>query len=753
VNYPTHRTLRLLAGVATSALFVASAHAQEAGAAAQPAANQQTTLGEIVVTAQKRSERLLDVPVAVSALPAQNLVQQNLVTITDYSRLVPGLNVAGTEMNQISLRGLNTGGSVNPSVAVTIDDVPFGSSSSVAQPVFPDLDPADLSRIEVLKGPQGTLYGAASLGGLIKLITNTPSATTFSGRLQLEGSHADGGGNGWAGRASVNVPIIEDRLAVRVSGFRRDDPAYATSIYAGSHVVDDNTARTEGFRAAVMAQPFDNFTINISHLQQQTTTQNSATTRLTPLPTDYSPLFGYFVTNLAPSNGFTQFKLTQVRGDLDLGWSKVSSISAWGKSTNSDNEDVTTTFPFVFAAIYPGSPPGSAVRLLNASTTSKFTQELRFASNSKGPFEWLAGGFYTREDSNTFQDVTADDPTGAPIGPVGAFPLPSTYTEAAIFGDLTYHFTEKFDLQVGARYAQNWQTFRSDSIVPDVAVPFFGPTAIGDLEKSNDHALTWLVTPRYKFSDDLMGYIRIATGYRPGGPNTVVPGVPATFGPDKVINYEIGAKGKALDGRLTFDVALYQINWRDIQLQVANDVGFAFFTNGGRARSRGAEVGVQFAPGGGWTFGANAAYTDAILTTDLPPPPEGGTGLIGPAGTRLPYTPKFSANLSADKKIELPKDMELTLHGDLSHIGERNSQLRSTAAPIERQGMLAIPAYNQLNLSAALDYRDITFSVYIRNAMDGRGLTNVDDRQGVVSAVNGYFTTPRTYGMSIAYKF
>jgi len=751
---PTNWTLQLLAGVAATAVLSTGAHAQ--GAAAQSPAAGETILGEVVVTAQKRSERLLDVPVAVSALPAQSLVQQNLVTIADYSRRVPGLNVAGssaagTQMNLISIRGLSTGGGVGPSVAVTVDDVPFGSNIPLAQPVFPDLDPADLSQIEVLKGPQGTLYGAASLGGLIKLITTTPSTTTFSGRAQIEGSHADGGGDGWAGRLSMNVPIIQDRLALRFSGFRRDDPAYITSTYQGAHFKNSNTLRTEGFRVAGLAQVTDNFTINVSHMEQHA--DGAGDNRIRLHPTDYSPLFGDFVTVTAPQTSHTEFKLTQVRGDLELGWAKLSSISAWGKSANASDQDLTTTFSFVFPLIYPGAPAGSTVRLVNASETSKFTQEVRLASSGKGPFEWLVGGFYTKEDSNTDQDLTVHGPTGGLFAPVASFPLPNAYAEGAIFGDLTYHVTDKFDVQVGGRYAKNWQKFRSDTITPNAAADVFGPTAIGDTEKSNDHAFTWLVTPRYRFSEDLMAYARIATGYRPGGPNTAFADVPATFGPDKVINYELGAKGRLLDGKLTFDAALFWINWKDIQLQASNSLAISFETNGGTARSRGAELGLQFAPGDGWTFGANLAATDAALTENVPPPPPGGAGLIGPSGMELPYTPKFAANLSVEKRIVLPKDMELTLGGDFSHVGSRNSALRSTAAPSSRQGTLMIPAYNQVDLNAALDYKDITFSVYVRNATDTRGLQRVDDRQGVVSALNGYFITPRTFGASVAYKW
>jgi outer membrane receptor protein involved in Fe transport len=739
----------LLTGVAASAMMWGAASAQT-----KP--EDSTTLVEVVVTAQKRGEKLLDVPVPVTAVEGASLTRQNLVKLTDFSPRIPGLAVAGPNVSQISLRGVNTGGATGPTVAVTIDDVPVGTSTRLASP-FVDIDPSELARLEVLRGPQGTLYGAASLGGLIKIVTKDADPNNFSGRVELGYNEVHEGRQGSSERASVNVPLWKDKLAVRLSAFRRDDPAYLDDVNPQVNSKDVNKSRTQGTRAAVFFQPIEPLTINISRLKQTVVGQNDGRVEVNGYPTTYTPVRGYTTTNLGPSTSRTEVKLTQARVNYDFGFATLTSVSGWGKYSNFTDSDLTTTFPFVYNAvaggpILPGSPAGSSVRLKDGGGVDKFTQEVRLASNPGGKLEWLVGAFYTDEDSFADQNLQGFGPTGALLSDIVRFPIPASYKDKAVFADATYKFTDQFDVQVGGRYGENKQTFRQDQIVNASAARFFGVTAVGTPRHSSEDAFTWLVSPRYKFNDDMMAYGRISTGFRAGGPNLPVAGAPDTFASDSVTNYEVGLKGYLFDRRVTIDTSLFDIEWKDVQLQNTAASNLTYLTNGGKARSRGLEVTGQWAPGSGWTISGNATYNVAELTQDIPLPAT-GAGVLGVKGTRLPFTPKFASNLGVEKSFAVFGDFKLTLGANWSHVGERSSLLRSSVAPVARRGAVYMPAYDVIDLNANLTDGDWDLSVYVRNLGSERGVRFQDDRQGAVLTNNVNFITPQIIGVSVARNF
>lgn len=762
---------QLLGGVVLAMTVAAEADAQTTASpepsvqpGAQVAALQQdeeesaTGLKEIVVTAQKRGERLIDVPVSVTAVEPKALAQQNLVRLIDYATRVPGLVVPSNNVLAISIRGINTGTGTNPTVSVTIDDVPVNASTRIPSN-FPDLDPSDLNRIEVLRGPQGTLYGAASLGGLIKLVTSEPDTTRFSGRVEAGFNYAEKGGEGYVVRGAVNIPILADRLAVRASAFRRDDPPFIDNVNPLVRLNDSNTRRTEGTRIALLFRPVEELTINLSRLDQTVRGQNGSAVQLTSFPTDYRPVRGYYVTNVGPQTNSDDTRLYSAKVDLDLGPVTLTSVSGWSRISTFTDSDLTTTFPYVFGRVpsipfsplFPTAPAGSSVRLKDGNSVDKYSQEVRLSSTGAGPFQWLIGGFYTNERVDVRQVLQGFDPSGALLADIGDFPVPSRYREKAAFADLTYRFTDKFDVQIGGRYSHNDQTVRQDQTVASVAVPLFGASRTGIVTTSSDDAFTFLVTPRYKFNPDIMVYGRVASGYRPGGPNLQATGSPA-YGSDRVINYEIGAKGYLFGRALTVDAAVFDIEWRDIQLQNTSPSNLAFLTNGGRARSRGIEGALQWSPGAGFVVNGNATYTDAILTETLPTP-AAGAAIIGTNGTRLPFSPRFTSNLGVTKKFELQGDLTLTLGANWSHIGDRSALLRSTTAPAARRGTLLIPAYDLVDLRATVAYRGFDFSIYARNVGNEYGLLNIDDRQGAVPTTNGSFVAPRVVGLIGSFSF
>ena len=764
MNLLTKTVIRgLYVSVAIGAFTAAPTYAQTADDSASE--------GEIVVTAQKRSERLLDVPVSVSAVTSDTLLQQNLVKIEDYATRIPGVSISSSRNFGIAIRGINAGGATNPTVAITIDDVPFGSSSALGNSQTPNLDPSDLQQIEVLRGPQGTLYGASSLGGLIKYVTREADPNEWSGRVEGNYSNARGGSDGWAVRGAVNVPLIDDKLGVRLSAYKRSDPKLGDRYNRTTRALvaeDINKSEYWGFRAAAFFRPIEALTFNVSHLEQTNEFTNSASTLIDRAQPLFTPLYGYFGNDSLSSFGESKTRLTQIKGELELGGVTLTSVSGWSAMLGELNADNTRAFSFALtgfpagalfpgspaiAPVYPAAPADAQVRLTDDRRTRKFSQEVRLSSNNDSSLKWILGGFYTNERSILDQEIYVSDAAGERIGSVVVFPLPSTYKEYAVFGDATYSFTEQFQVQVGARWSKNKQTYVDAQIVSPNASPLlFGVTRDGDLTRSKDDSVTWLISPSYKITPDMMVYARVATGYRPGGPNTAAAPSP-DFDPDRVTNYELGFKGQLFDRMLTIDTAIFNIDWKDIQLQAQTATSLPFFTNGGKARSRGWEAAVELRPGNGWTFNGNLTLTDAELRDPLPVQPAPAPSLLGFKGDPLPYVAKFTGNLGFEKRWELGGDYSFALGGNYTHLGARNTLYRSSAAPLARQGNLRLPAQDVFDLRATLSGQRWDVTLFIRNLTNERGVLDAGDNQGTSSTLSATFIQPRTAGVTASYSF
>jgi outer membrane receptor protein involved in Fe transport len=745
-----NRCRRVVLGSAIAAVLPATAYAQAAD---------ESALGdsEIVVTAQKRQERLLDVPVSITAVTSDTLVEQNLVRVSDYFSRIPGLQYAGNRVTNLSLRGVASGGTTNPTVSIVIDDVQFGSSTYQGQQPIPDFDPGTLARIEVLRGPQGTLYGASSLGGIIKYVTTQPDTREFSGRVEVGTNSSEGGKLGWSARGSVNIPIIEDRVALSVSGYFRDDPRWFDNVSTSAATLLRNNAnmvKTWGGRASLLVKPFDGLTIVASALRQRQNTGYLTTERVCPecttVPTtntNFTSVFGEYTNSVAPASGQSRYSLYTLRGELDLGSVDVTSISAWGESQSIANSDVSVTFSY----LPPIYAPGGTVVIGNGDKSTKFSQELRL-SGKNDMFDWMVGGFYTKEHAAISQALSVYNSDGSfalvPFSSSG----PSTYEEKAAFGAVTVHLTDKFDIQFGGRYAENQQTYFSRAEVDPGASAVLGVTRVNPLITSKENAFTWLVSPSYHINDDLMIYGRVATGYRPGGPNTSVAPV-QTYASDSVTNYELGLKGYLFDRLLSIDVSAFLIDWNDIQLQnTAVPSNFTYFTNASKARTRGIEAAATIKPWTGFAVEANATVLDAKLVSDIPGV-AGATVLNGKAGDRLPYSAKFTANISLQQDFDLSEHVSAFVGGNLSYVGQRFSEFTSTAASAVRP-RISMPAYTVVDLRFGASFKDVGIQVnaYVRNLFGARGVVTATNRNGAVPP-NAVFLQPTTYGVTLAKSF
>lgn len=749
----------LLAGSGGACLLAGSA------AWAQDAAGDATTMSEIVVTAQKKSERLLDVPVSVAAVTGDSLVQQNLVQIRDFYNRVPGVSLSGggTEQraNGVAIRGVTTGGGTAATVAFALDDVPLTSGAASAQSPLIDIDPSDLQRVEILRGPQGTLYGASSLGGLVKYVTVSPDAQRFSGRLEAGANNIAGGGQGYSLRGAVNVPIVQDKLALRVSGFTRRDPAYLDNINATAGGGDVNKNTVKGGRAALLFKPTDAFTLDLSAMRQKAHFYGSPQVRICPscgtgaftgTPT-FEPYFGDLTLNIAPTKRDVDFTLYQGRATLDLGFADLTSISAFDRVKSKSDLDQTNTFRFLLS---PFSAAGGSVSLINADQTEKFSQEIRLASKSDGALEWLVGGFYTHEKIAVDQVLVVHAPGGANTTAYTSV-APAKFEEKAVFADATYHVTPKFDVQVGARYSSNDQDSASTTTIATPAQRFFGPSTSVPKAESSDSAFTWLLTPSYKISPDMMAYLRIATGYRPGGPNsTGVTGIPLSFKSDTVTSYEAGLKGAIPAARISYEAAVFQIDWDDIQLLTTDVVSqFTYYTNGSTARSRGVELSGRWSPVRGFSIDGAMTYLDAKLTDALRSP-AGASPIYGAKGDRLPGSAKFSASLSGEYDWSVGGGFSAFAGASLAYVGERYAEFANilpTAAANEAYGArVKLPSYTTIDLRGGVYNDDWRIQAYLKNVGNKRGVIEATTRGGT-SSPQAIFLQPRTVGVTVTRSF
>lgn len=700
-------------------------------------------LEEVIVTAQKQEERLQDVPVPVTAIDAEVLVNSNQLRLQDYYTKVPGLGLAlvGPEAAPtLAIRGLTMSGGTNPTVAMVVDEVPYGSTVTIGNFLAAaDIDPGDLARVEVLRGPQGTLYGASSLGGLLKFATVDPSTEGMSARLQAGMTSVESGDDlGYNVRGSVNMPV-GDSFALRASGFTTRDPGYIDNVQSGER--DVNERDSDGGRLSALWRPSESFSLKLSALRQDSERRGSADVHLLPGVGDLQqravPETGGYIRE-SEAYGAT---ITAAFGDVDL-----TSATGYNVDKTESVQDVSPSF-FGGRALATFGVGGAAN--LFERTVDKFTQEVRLTVHFGEKFDWLVGTFYTREKVDAASNFWALDPTtGARVGQLIRIHTPDNrFEEYAAFTDLTVHFTDRFDVQLGGRFSENEQSFFTVRTGPLVPVFFPGSTSPQVVPEASgrDHTFTYLVTPRLKLSPDLMVYARFASGYRPGAPNVNCGLVPCKSTADTTKNYEIGMKGSALNEALSFDASVYYIDWQDIQLNVIVN-GLGYVANAGRAKSQGVELAIESRPLAGLTLSTWVAFNDAELTEAFPPGPS-----FGRPGDRLPYGGRLSGNLSVDQEFPIGSRMTGLIGTSVSYVDERKGVFRGAIAgvPLPRQ---IFPAYAQVDLRAGVTYDSWSVNAFVNNLADKRALAGGGfDNTLVPTAVN--YIQPRTVGLSFTKTF
>jgi iron complex outermembrane recepter protein len=677
---------------------------------ADASAEEQNAGQEIIVTASKRSERLQDVPSAITALGNEQIENLGVTSFKDYQSLVPGLSTldrGAPGVGNVVIRGLNTGSTdVRATTAYYIDEAQFTASGfiTLSSYITPDPELGDVERIEVLKGPQGTLYGASSLGGLVRIINQKPDASRFSANANGEVNIVDGGGTGGSLRGSINLPVVDGKLAIRASGTYRWLPGYADNIGTGRKNANDG--ESYGGRVAIRYTPTDNFTLDVFGVLQNIKNNGFA---LQETRTDtLTPVFGERVYNTFFDDGAdSKYRIVSGTGTLDLGKVSLIASSSYAKYDVEFRQDQTPAYGGLLAAFLP---PNSGVAGIAKPSSEKWTSELRLVTERIGAFELIGGVYYTKE--NTLYAVSFEGRNrltnqllATPLSNVANVATDGNYKEVAGFGNLTFYLTDSLDVTGGIRYAHNSQTI--SAIRSGLIFGFFTPSP-PQVTKFDDNVTTYLGTVRYRPTKDLSFFVRAASGYRPGGPQSqltvIPPGAQTEIRPDTVWNYEAGFRGKFLDGAVDLGASVFRIDWKDVQLNSLVG-GITLQGNGGKATIDGFEIEATIRPSSSLTFSANVGNTNARLTQIGAAE---SASLGARVGNKLPLTPGWTVALVADQTFTIGGSTEASLGATLRFQSDMPSSFGGTVLNTN----IKIPDQTTVDLRGSIKFGQ--FKVYGR---------------------------------------
>lgn len=786
------RHIRNTALLTTALAFAVPAPAQQASppdAASQPATEQEGSGAlapsgqseDVIVTAQRREQTLFEVPQSVSVVGGDTLERLQAKSFVDFATLVPGFNVTQDFPGQsrLILRGINTG-SVGSTVAVYVDDVPFGQSGSLANGAIlaGDFDTFDVSRVEVLRGPQGTLYGSNSLGGVLKYVTTAPRTDKFEARAQGGIEDVRGGETGYLANAMINVPL-GDILAVRASGFFHRTPGQIDRV--GSPGTDVDQADSYGGRASLLFTPTDALSIRLMGVLQN-------------IAVDSPSAFNADAATLAPVNAVTgalsgkrqlryertpefhniNYRLYSGTLDYDAGFATLSSITSYATQKQDQILDISTNAARGTAGAVYGTGNGGGANIglafVNNANLKKITQEVRLVSAKSDVFDFVLGGYYTREKTELNQEYFPFNFTSGAFIPTAttAFGLTfsrfvyanifAKYRELAAYGNGTLHLGPSFDVTFGGRYSDNQQSSLQQVVQLGGGSPVSG--------SSQEGVFTWSVAPRFEINDHAAIYGRVAKGYRPGGPNFIPPnapaGFPSEFDSDSLISYEAGLKAETDNRTFGIDLAGFYVDWKNILILSSTTVGgtpVGINGNGRKACTYGAEGTMTLRPTTGFEVSANLAYTRANLKGDTVAP--GGLNLAGGLdGDELPFVPRWSGTVSADYRWAMGTS-EAFIGGDV-HLQDDQKAGFSAAYRAAFGRQLNLDGYSTVNLRAGADIGAFTVQFYARNLLDSRGLINASGYPFNVPAaiggtganfINATSVRPRTLGAAVGFRF
>jgi len=656
-----------------------------------------STLATVVVTAAKRKEKLTDVGSSISALTGERLAELGINSFQDFIRLTPGVSFQSLSpgRTQVQIRGINVGTTQpSSSVATYLDEVPLtaAATSALSGELNADPDPFDMNRIEILRGPQGTLYGANALGGVIKYVTKQPEYDRLTSALSLSTGSVHKGGENYGAKGMINIPLGGSKAALRVVVHDRKDAGFIDN--AALDEKDVNWAKNRGGRVILALRPMDALEVKLTALTQRLTTGGESS--VDAIRETVTPAFGDLTQFREVPEGISD-RFNLYNAVISYDFESATLLSSSSVTRQEFSRSLTEIRPSV----------GARSLYVLAGENKKFVQEVRLQSRGKQDrgIEWQVGGYYTAEDY--------DRTTGFPTVDVATQQVVETfnsgtvadYTEKAGFANATYYFSPRFDIAAGLRYSHNKQSGHGVSNQG---------TFNGRSGASDDSKVTWSTTGRFRPNDDIMLYANVSTGYRAGGPNFFAIGqmIPPKFAPEELVNYEVGIKGGTSNGRATFSLSGFYIDWSSIQLPLIVN-GLTFRGNNGTAESKGFEAAGTFMPTNGLTIGGALSYTDARITSNEP-------SLGAVPGDRMAGTPRWSGSLTADYETALTNTIDGFIGGTFTYSSDRpNSYKLSVNTPYQM-----IPGFSTLGLRTGIARGDWRLTLAADNLLDKRGITD-----------------------------
>jgi iron complex outermembrane receptor protein len=741
----------------TSLLALTIAAPALAQTAAKPAIQTTEQVDEIVVTATRRSERLQDVPLSVTAFSQAELTKKGIVNYDGIARETPGvvLNKASDNNVRFTVRGISTNGwgaGLQTTTTIYVDELPL---TTIGNTVTLDPNLYDVERVEFLRGPQGTLFGSGSLSGALRILTKSPNLTSRdSSALADLGYTPDGKGVRQRYNAMVNVPLVKDELALRAVGFYRDEDGYVDNV--GTGVKNSNKLKDWGGRAILLWKPNDRLSVRLLASYENSNPQDASLT--SPSLGDrkrYSTIPDQYASKTSILNGTL---------DYQFDGAHLTSSSTYSKADGLFNVDLAGTFALA-VPFY----------LFDSAVTKTFVQETRLASDPGGKFDWVAGGFYLHRDSELEGEdrssaayLTAHGLTGLPGATFAKFGSDTRTYELAGFGELTYHLTEKLSATGGLRYGKyggavdtyaGFNTAYFTYALLGLSGPLaLTPSAPATTKYPSAEKASWKASLTYKPSHDLTTYATVSTGYRTpvynaraGSVSTVTPSdlvIPAGAGSDNLTNYEVGLKGRWLEGKLTAALAGYYIDWKNIQVQAnrqSDSVQFA--TNVGRAASKGLEAEVTFIPARGLTLGVNGSLNQAKVT-ELSTQEAVISGAVDNARLASPHV---QGSLFGTYSYDLGAKAQGFTSFQVQYVGSFPNGFPNTPGKAGTVSPLYgyTDSYTYVNLQTGARFGKLTATLYGENLGNSRATVYIHPEAFVYSRYA--IVRPRTFGVRLGY--
>lgn len=749
----------ILAGLTSvpMVLAIGPAHAE-----ATPQVRAGTELEEIVVTASKREEKLQSVPQTITAFTDQSIKD---VGAQDFSGLINSM--AGVELRSVqsgqggvTIRGVaemnisNLFGGTGSATGLYLDEIPLTSAG-----FFPDVSSFDMARVEVLKGPQGTLFGEGSLAGTVRLVSNQPDAAKFGAAADLTYSSTDSGGDNQIYNGMINVPLVSDKLALRVVGFHKDLAGFIDTRDASTgHITKDtNDDQSEGGRVALLFTPSDRLSVSLSALISNA--DRGARNRATE---------DYVGTLSVPEK--TQDDIRAYNGTLRFGFDAadlVVTTSYFTRDVDSiiDQGGLVPTVNFVFG-LFGIDFPVTGVFINQQVSTDTLAAEARLVSNGNGPFKWTVGAFYKDLDSK--YSLVSD---GVPTVPVQIWEGISQYItggaltidqgfftggkasnkQLAAFGEVSYDFTDHWQVIAGGRIFDEKR--KSTTSYGGVFPLLTGGPPPGTSDSKGDSTIfNPRLSVRYTFSDSAMAYFTYSRGFRSGGQNdlfALVPGGTQDFQPEKLTNYELGAKTAWLEGRMVLNAAAFYLDWKDLQAVTAEGPGGVGETIGniGSASSKGIDAELHVLPVDGLDLSLAATLLKAETDeTVYVPDSSGGSSIAVPKGTRIPRTAEHTLSVSGSYRFPITDSLNGFARASYAYVGD---SIAALTRPDDK-----VPSHDTVDLRAGIEGGHWSAYVFAENLTNSKiYLMKESFPDPVTGQDQYYFGRPRTIGINVRVSY